>query len=187
METHNVIHLPSSQNKGPSAMPVPPAPKKPEKKSRTWLYVAVAVVILAGIWYAVVGKPASVKAPADNEQEEALELGAAVGDQPSFLWEFSPVAGNNETGAPRTRVTLSIGEDEREIGTYDGSCLVINGSSWPLAEGERTGVICWFAGGGDEVGVFYENGTYVVKHGYLEEGTEGEEGMRGNYETLFSL
>jgi hypothetical protein len=168
-------------------MPVPPSGKKPDgKKKKTWLWVLIGLVILGGLWYALTGSPSGVKAPKEENVEDT-SMGTQVEGQPSFLWEFSPVAGNNETGAPRTKVTLSVGGEVREIGTYDGSCLVINGSSWTLAENELTGVICWFAGGGDEVGVFYENGAYVVKHGYLEEGVEGEAGMRGQYEELFSL
>ncbi len=193
MDTNQPIPLGSSQNKGPSAMPVPPKPPvkmpepKGEKKANKWLVPLIVVLVLGGIGYLLLNQ--SAKAP--SASEEALEGENAaeeqVGEKPSFLWEFAPAGGDGETGAPRTAVTLSVNGEARDIGTFDGSCLVINGSSWELAPNELTGVICWFAGGGDEVGVFYENGQYVVKQGVLEEGAEGESGMRGNYETLFTL
>jgi hypothetical protein len=147
------------------------------------MWVIIGVVFFGGLGYALSGT--QVVAPLQGENEKIKESAESEGGlRPSFLWEFFP-AGEDELGTPRTSVTLSINGEAHEIGTFDGSCLVVNGSSWELAQHELTGVICWFAGGGDEVGVFYEEGEYVVKQGVLEEGAEGESGMRGNYETLF--
>ena len=108
----------------------------------------------------------------------------------SFEWTFAVVGGNPTSGADKTEVTLTHDGVVKVIGTYEGGCSVLGGegaSGWPLAEGEVTAVICYWAGAGDEVGVFYENGVYVVKHGALEEGTAEEAGTRGGYETLFTI
>lgn len=189
----------SSHHKGPTSMPVPPkqtlqmpSSQNGGKKSSTWIYVLIGLVILGGLWYLLTQKPEGTALTGTESEEEQREdeentNGGSTLRSPSFLWEFSPAGGDSATGASRTEVTLSVNGDARTVGTFDGSCLVINGSSWQLAENELTGVICWFGGAGDEIGVFYENGTYVVKQGVLEEGIEGESGMRGGYETLFTL
>jgi hypothetical protein len=184
----------------PPTPPIPPVPPKPPvkfekpkdngKKSMNVVWVLVGLVILAGLWYLLSGKRA--EAPAPGEEAAAREEGSASEqamreDTPNFLWEFFPAGGDNDTGAPKTRITLTANGETKEVGTFDGSCLVINGSSWALAQNELTGVICWFGGAGDEVGIFYENSQYVVKQGVIEEGVEGESGLRGNYKTLFTL
>lgn len=84
-------------------------------------------------------------------------------------------------------VSITYKGEKRVVGTYPGSCSIVEDSSWPLLENELTGVICWFAGGGSEVGVFYEDGKRVVKVGALEEGTAETEGFRGDFETAFAL
>lgn len=156
-----------------------------DKKNRSWMWVVLALIVLGALGYLLTNQKAN--APLQEENEEREESVIETGDRPSFLWEFFPAGEDAQTGASRTQVSLSVNGEARDVGTFDGSCLVLNGSAWELAENELTGVICWFAGGGDEVGVFYENGEYVVKQGVLEEGMEGEQGLRGNYEVLFTL
>jgi hypothetical protein len=190
MNTKTPIVLATEKDPGPRTLPVPSAFTPPPQgggggKRAAWMWVIVGIVIFGGLGYALSGT--QVIAPLQGENEEVKEpTPSEEGFRPSFLWEFFP-AGDDELGTPRTSVTLSINGEVHEVGTFDGSCLVVNGSSWELVENELTGVICWFAGGGDEVGVFYEEGEYVVKQGVLEEGAEGESGMRGSYETLFVL
>ena len=105
-----------------------------------------------------------------------------------ITWEFEEVGTDEETGAPETRVIMKVEGDSTDLGTYEGSCSEIKGSSWSLVEGEVSGVICWFAGGGTEIGVFEEaNGSLVVKKGVLDEGSAEEPGMRGGFSLMFKL
>jgi hypothetical protein len=102
-----------------------------------------------------------------------------------FSWQLSEMP--EKDGIPQTAVALKINEEVRPLGTYEGSCAEITGSSWTLLEGEVTGVICWWAGGGEEIAVFSEQGRYAVKQGQLDEGTEEAPGTRGNFSTLFEV
>lgn len=121
-----------------------------------------------------------------------LGIGWYVMTQPSGLgstyeWQFSEVGTDENTGAPRTSVTLLSGGKVYSAGTYEGSCSEIEKSSWELQSGEKTGVICWFAGGSSEIGVFEEGGKTVVKMGELSEGDAETPGFRGNFQTIFEL
>lgn len=157
------------------------------KQSWWWALGAVALFALALFVINLRNtspEPGSETPPQAVVEEEEEAAGTVRG--PSFRWAFAP-AGENEAGVPLTRVTLSINGEERDLGTHQGSCSVVNDSMWTLADGELTGVICWFAGGGTEIGVFYDAGVYSVREGIVEEGTAELPGFRGNYETLFTL
>ncbi len=101
-------------------------------------------------------------------------------------WEISEV-GEDETGAPLSEVSVTYAGETHAFGTQQGSCFEIAASAWELTPGEISGVICWWAGGGVEFGVFVEEGALVVKQGMLDEGTAEEEGMRGSFKTLLLL
>ena len=155
-------------------------------KQQAWWWV-LAVAVIAGIAYWMISDMKE-KAPQEEEvsTEETQEL-AAPADDTSILWEFGIMNENPETGAMMREVSITYKGVKRVVGTYPGSCSIVEESSWPLLENELTGVICWFAGAGTEVGVFYENGVRVVKVGSLEEGTAEISGSRGGFETAFAL
>lgn len=51
-----------------------------------------------------------------------------------------------------------------------------------LLAGELAAAQCWFAGGGDEIGVFaHEDGGFDIMVGQLGEGEEGSGVFRGNF------
>lgn len=104
-----------------------------------------------------------------------------------YSWTFTEIGEDEITKAPRTQVTLTIGTTSYPAGTYSGSCTGIEGSSWQLRENEKSGVICWFGGGGNEIGIFEENDRLVVKLGDLDEGDSETQPFRGNYRTLFEI
>lgn len=132
-----------------------------------------------------------------EQQEPAPEplVETPVLPESQWQWSFQSAGEDTETGAPKTTVTLRNGETAYSIGTYIGSCMDIRASSWKIAEdeGEIAGAICWFAGGGQEIGVFSENGKAVVRVGEIGEGQPAEEGepetpaFRGNWRTLFEI
>ncbi len=102
-------------------------------------------------------------------------------------WEFTSRGEDAKTSAPQTAVTLHVGAKAYDLGTYTGNCFDMKGSSWKLSENEVAGAVCWWAGGGHEIGVFKENGKLVVKVGELDEGSEEIPGFRGNFKTKISL
>ena len=100
-------------------------------------------------------------------------------------WKFTTL--KEIGGVPRTAVTVVQNGISRPVGEYDGSCFVIENSEWALLQNEESGVICWFAGGGSEIGIFKEGSARVVKEGVVDEGSAEEPGVRGGFKTLFSL
>jgi hypothetical protein len=104
-------------------------------------------------------------------------------------WSFEEIPAPDETSGPQTKVTLTAeGNGQKyDVGTYTGSCSVIEASAWQLLENEKTGVICWWAGGGNEIGVFEESGKLVIKTGDTEEASGESEGFRGNFKLLLPL
>ena len=104
-----------------------------------------------------------------------------------FNWEMTDAGTDQASGTPRTKVAVKYGDKVRTVGTYDGSCAEIGSSSWTLLDGEKTGVICWWAGGGKELGIFEENGKLVLKAGDLDEGSDEVAGFRGNFVKVFEI
>ncbi|MBC7836274.1 hypothetical protein H7X87_00645 [Acetobacteraceae bacterium] len=122
-------------------------------------------------------------------QQQAMKTAStqtATSTSSENSWSFKEADSSDvATGAPMTTVVLTRGGREYTVGTYVGSCSEISESG--LQESEVSGVVCWFAGGGNEIGVFSENGTYVVKVGDVDEGSAEEGGFRGNFKTIFPL
>ncbi|MES2994565.1 MAG: hypothetical protein V4681_00815 [Patescibacteria group bacterium] len=119
------------------------------------------------------------KMPEVAETNDADHVHAAE----DFSWKFED-AGEKD-GAPQTTVTLMHGTESKKVGTYTGSCAELAAEN--LQPGQVSGVLCWFAGGGDEIGVFEEGGEYVVKVGQQEESTAESNGFRGDFRTEFTL
>ncbi len=143
--------------------------------TKVWTALAVlGLVILAAIWLVV------TPAPTENASMDA--------EGPVFNWNISEVGESPVVpGMPRSAVSVALSDKTYPLGEFDGSCFEIEGSGWALYEGEKSGVICWWAGGGSEVGVFEENGTFVVKRGDLDEGSAETPGFRGNFRTILTI
>ncbi|MBI5645140.1 hypothetical protein HY970_03510 [Candidatus Kaiserbacteria bacterium] len=109
----------------------------------------------------------------------------------SVSWQFAAAGTDESTSAPKNKVTVVIDGTSHDAGTYVGPCFEIGRvagvNDIDLREDELAGAYCWFAGGGDEVGVFSENGKLVVKHGELGEPTAESAAFRGNFTTLFEV
>lgn len=103
----------------------------------------------------------------------------------SYAWDFEALG--EDRGVPRTEVALKVGPDYHTIGTYAGTCFDMKGSSWVMDADEIAGAICWWAGGGKEIGVYREGDTYVIKAGDLDEGTAETGGFRGNFKTVLEI
>lgn len=103
-----------------------------------------------------------------------------------FAWRFTDL-GEDSTGTLQTKVRLQTSAKTYDVGTFPGSCSDIQASSWKKLGGEITGAICWWAGGGKEIGLFSENGKLVAKVGDLYEGSAETPGVRGNFQMLLTI
>ncbi|OGG57584.1 hypothetical protein A2853_02725 [Candidatus Kaiserbacteria bacterium RIFCSPHIGHO2_01_FULL_55_17] len=130
--------------------------------------VIVILVIAAGVYF--LGTPRA-EAPTTDE----------------YGWQLVQFPENAESDIPRATVNLRAGETKHALGEFDGVCFVIEELQWELLENEKTGVICWWAGSGKEIGIFTEDGRDVVKVGELDEGLSDDIGFRGNFETILEL
>lgn len=122
-------------------------------------------------------------------QKEVPTLDTAVRESetaatPTISWEFAE-EGEDEFGAPVTRVFVVANGNRSDLGTSLGSCSEL--SSEQFQESQVSGALCWWAGAGDEYGVFEEQGGLVVKKGIQEESTAESEGFRGQFDSLFML
>ncbi len=131
-------------------------------------------------------------APGDHpEEDQPAGSGMSANADASISWKFSE-AGESD-GIPRTAVMLVVNGAMQEVGTFQGSCSEVGASggidSKGLLAGELSAAQCWYAGGGDEIGVFAnEDGGLEVMVGKLDEGAEGGAGMfRGDFEIKSSI
>lgn len=138
--------------------------------------LSVAVILLLTL-YAFSHQDAPVSDPAPIAPQ-------AISERPVVSWEFVS-EGEAEFGAPITRVFVVSEGNRNDLGTAQGSCSEL--SSTELQENQVSGALCWWAGAGEEFGVFEEQGGFVVKKGTQEEPTAESEGFRGNFESLFML
>ena len=142
---------------------------------------ALGVVVVAGI--VLVGTLAFV------ERGQAPEPGATpaaeeTAPERTFSWRFEFKEADGEL-PPSTHVSLITNGDIYDLGRYAGSCAKVPEEN--LLENEVSAVLCWWAGAGDELGVFKEGDRYIVKQGIQDEGTAEEGGFRGDFQELVTL
>lgn len=86
---------------------------------------------------------------------------------------------------PVTRVTLFVDGVKHNGGSYPGSCFERRELEKKM--NEISGIRCWWAGAGDDVGVFQETGKLEIRHRELDEGNAEQGPFIGDFKTLFSL
>lgn len=102
-----------------------------------------------------------------------------------YEWSFS----STDQG---TAVKVKVGEKTYDAGTYAGTCREVKlGTLGILGEKsdnhEMSRVQCWFAGSGDEIGIFQEGGKLLIKAGELGEGDPETGPFRGNFKTIIEI
>lgn len=102
-----------------------------------------------------------------------------------FGWALTPAGTDPDTQAELTRVVLMADNRTHDLGVHQGTCARIADDQ--LLADEVSGVLCWFAGGGDELGVFQEGDRFVVKQGRQDEGDAETGGFRGDFRTIVTL
>ncbi len=157
------------------------------------LIVVAGLLILGGGAYVVLNPQAVGEAGDAYEQQadrkgpkwielESSQLGA---EKTSISWKFNDMD-FDANNTPHTEVIVYVDGKEYVVGTFEGSCAEIGASGGVdgkgLLAGELSAAQCWFAGGGDEIGVFaHEDGGYQIMVGTLEEPIEGGAGFRGDF------
>lgn len=143
-------------------------------------FFVISMLVLLAIAGFIVIRPSTDLAPTSK-----------VTDPSQYLWKFD----NREPGAygdPRTSITLSLKGKTYLAGVYSGSCRALSSTEVGVTgdrpdKNEITRVQCWWAGSGDEIGVFIENGKAVLKVGELGEGGPTDAAFRGNFKVINTL
>jgi hypothetical protein len=102
----------------------------------------------------------------------------------TITWSFETKEAE-DMNPPQTKVTVTVDGNEHDAGTHDGTCASVQPTE--LESGELSGALCWWAGGGTEIGVFKENGKIILKKRSVDEGTAEEAGAKSNFELLLTL
>jgi hypothetical protein len=143
--------------------------------------VLIAAALGAGYYYGFAGGTAT-----DTEPEARMTNSNVEREQAAqSSWTFAE-AGEKD-GIPQTQVSFAVDAKVTVVGTFEGHCADMKGSAWTMRDGATAGAVCWFAGGGTEIGAFHENGKYVIKTAVLDEGTAETAGVRGELVTLLSI
>ncbi len=156
------------------------------------LLVLVVVGVLSGGWYFYMRTPMDAQlsvgdATATTTVSSATSTISGPTGKHAVSWSFEQMGEDPASGAPMTKVMLMWDGGSYEAGTYMGSCAELDGTNGTLEVNEVSGVLCWWAGAGDEVGVFNEGGAFVLKHGEQQEPSAESQGFRGNFKTLRPL
>ena len=147
----------------------------------TVLIIVLVVMVLGGVVYAAMNPQVFQTLMGGAAQKnEGINADAKT----SIAWRFTN-AGEVE-GTPYTNVKVLINGTAYETSKFVGSCSEIGANGGidgkGLLAGELSGAQCWFAGGGNEIGVFAsEDGGFEIMVGELGEGEEGAGMFRGNF------
>jgi hypothetical protein len=144
----------------------------------------LAIVLLGGAYMLMQKDPAMQQVLGGTDTETPSDA------KHTATWSFEPAGEQEVSNAPLTKITLTWDGGAYDAGTYAGQCAEIDGTSGggiALLENEVSGAFCYWAGFGDEVGIFKEGDRYVLKHGEYQEPTAEAPDFRGNFTTLVEL
>jgi hypothetical protein len=127
------------------------------QNKRVWIVVGLIVLALAA-WLLV-------------SHLNAVKADPAVVEQ--LQWTITDKTASSGTTTPQNEVALVVAGVPVPIGTYAGSCNLIDGDSTKLLGGEVSGVICTLHGDGEEIGIFSEAGKLVLKQGVVHKDDAG--------------
>ena len=99
---------------------------------------------------------------------------------PDIRWTYDSKYSDDTD--PTTQVTVQIDGKKHDVGTYPGSCFEREELEKNMSE--IASIRCWWAGSGDDIGVFLEQGQYYIKHRGLDEGNAEEKAFIGEFQTL---
>ncbi len=147
------------------------------------------LVIMVGIGGYVAMNPEILGERPENENgtniEEIDQSEVSAETTARISWRFTDAG--EEDGIPYTDVTVTINDEPYTVGKFQGSCAEVGASGGVdgrgLLAGELAAAQCWFAGGGNEIGIFAnEAGGIDIMVGVLDEGTAETASFRGDFE-----
>lgn len=163
------------------------------------LIVVFGILLIGGLGYAAMNPKlftASESASVSEQNDvltapgERLAEDQAVDARENITWRF--MSAGEVQGIPYTKVTVVINGTEYETGAFAGSCSEIGTNAGIDGKGLLTGEVaaaqCWYAGSGDEIGVFgHEEGGFEIMVGELSEGEQGMGLFRGNFKIIRTI
>jgi len=99
-------------------------------------------------------------------------------------WTFTEKIESDGFNPPQNEVTLQIKDKKYIAGIYEGSCSVTNTK---LLINQISGAICWWAGGGVELGVFIQDKKLVLKRRPIDKGNTEYPSFVTPFETFLEL
>jgi hypothetical protein len=150
---------------------------------KTAIWILVVLVILGGGYYLYSRSAGSMGSAQENVAEGNADERRIM--QPTIVWTFED--GGEKDNIPYTKVFVTVNGTLHSVGDFQGSCSQITETGGVdgkgLLAGELSAVQCWFAGGGDEIGIFaVETGGLELMVGALSEPIEDSEAFRGDFE-----
>lgn len=149
----------------------------------TVLVIVLGIIVLGGAGYVAMNPQVFQTVMGETEDRDANE-DVSANAAASISWRFAD-AGEVDA-MPYTNVTVVVNGAAYDMGKFIGSCSEIGASGGidgkGLLVGELSAAQCWFAGGGNEIGVFgHEDGGVEIMVGSLSEGEEGAGMFRGDF------
>ncbi len=151
------------------------------KTSQTLLLLLIVALLILGGAYFYTSRNKQV-ASQDKVVAPATVMEPANKD---ITWSYEDMGTNKDTWATSTKVTVTVWDKSYNVGTYAGSCAPRSHDGF--GKDEVSGITCWWAGGGDDIGVFNTDGKVTIQHRTLDEGTAESSGIIGNFETVISI
>lgn len=159
----------------------------------TALVILLGIVIVGGAGYVAV-YPEVLKAPvaepgdeAEQEADTTADSSSAASGKVTVAWTIEDL-GEDEYSQPRNRISAIINGTSHEVGTFNGNCGEVGAEKESfymetLADsGAVAGVSCYWAGYGDEIGIFKTDAGLSIRTREIGEGT----GVSGPSQTEFT-
>jgi hypothetical protein len=146
----------------------------------------VIVLIAAGFYLFTAGRASAPTQPVASTTPESDKLAAR-----NITWKIIETE-DDAQGTPHAEVSVTVDGKTTVVGTFAGVCKDIAASGGidgkGLVAGELSAVQCYWAGSGDEIGVFaHEDGGYDIMVGELGEPTAEDPAFRGNFKIRASF
>ena len=153
---------------------------------KKYFWIVFFVIFFLVLAVTVFLRTEKVVAPIVENGDEKKPVEIATSDGVDAVWKIEEL-GEDQDLAPLSFLELEVKGKIYDLGNFRGNCFVIEESEWELLENELSGVICWWAGGGEEVGLFEKNGALEIWKGKLEEGGEDGGTFRGDFLKVFQV
>jgi hypothetical protein len=152
--------------------------------------IGILVLVVVALIAYMVGTRA-LQAPVTSQTATTTESTAGKLVARDITWTITPTE-DDQYGTPHAEVSVTVEGKSYVIGTFAGQCKDIAASGSidgkGLVAGELSAVECYWAGSGDEIGVFaHEDGGYQILVGEIGEPTAETPAFRGNFKVKVDI